>query len=164
MTIAHPRRAIVGWLLFDWACQPVFTLIGTFVFAPYFATAVVEDPVRGQALWGYATGAAGFALALLSPVLGSIADASGAKKPWIAAAGVVIVAGCSALWFGTPGAALPLVLLTLTAYAVATVATEVATVFNNAMMPHLVPAERLRWGSGARGGAGRLGGGRSRAP
>ena len=38
---AHPAmasdRAIVGWLLFDWACQPFFTLVTTFVFAPYFA-------------------------------------------------------------------------------------------------------------------------------
>ena len=55
--------AIASWLLFDWAAQPVFTLIGTFVFAPYFATAVVGDPVRGQALWGYATAAATFATA-----------------------------------------------------------------------------------------------------
>ncbi|HYY83244.1 MAG TPA: MFS transporter, partial [Beijerinckiaceae bacterium] len=81
-----PRRAIVGWLLFDWACQPFFTLVLTFVYAPYFAAALAPNPVEGQALWGYATAAAGLALAVLSPVLGSIADASGPKKPWIAGA------------------------------------------------------------------------------
>ena len=53
------RRAILGWLLFDWACQPFFTLVTTFVFAPYFATVLAPDAVAGQSLWGYATAAAG---------------------------------------------------------------------------------------------------------
>ena len=78
------RRAIAGWVLFDWAAQPFFTLIITFVYAPYFASAIASDPVQGQALWGFATAAAGFTVAALSPVLGSIADASGRRKPWIA--------------------------------------------------------------------------------
>src|SRR3954449_11275116 len=76
------RSAILGWLLFDWACQPFFTLVTTFVFAPYFASTLAPDPVSGQSLWGYATAAAGLVLAVVSPVLGSIADASGPKKPW----------------------------------------------------------------------------------
>jgi MFS-type transporter involved in bile tolerance (Atg22 family) len=52
-----PRRAVVGWVLFDWACQPFFTLVTTFVFAPYFATALAASPVEGQARWGDATAA-----------------------------------------------------------------------------------------------------------
>ena len=83
------RRAIAGWVLFDWACQPFFTLIITFVYAPYFASTVVGDAVHGQALWGFATGAAGIFIALFSPVLGAIADATGRRKPWIAAFGIV---------------------------------------------------------------------------
>jgi MFS family permease len=71
------RSAIIGWIFFDWATQPFFTLITTFVFAPYFATHVAPDPASGQALWGFATAAAGLIIALMSPVLGSIADASG---------------------------------------------------------------------------------------
>ena len=98
-----PRRAIVGWVLFDWAAQPFFTLIITFVYAPYFASAIARDPVEGQALWGFATAAAGFVVAALSPVLGAIADASGRRKPWIAAFGVLLVIGSSLLWFGRPG-------------------------------------------------------------
>ena len=81
--------ALTGWVLFDWAAQPFFTLIITFVYAPYFASAIASDPVQGQALWGFATAAAGFTVAALSPVLGSIADASGRRKPWIAAFGVL---------------------------------------------------------------------------
>src|SRR3954453_6904744 len=103
-SFASPR-ALVGWVLFDWAAQPFFTLVTTFVFAPYFATALAPNPVEGQALWGYATAMAGLALAVLSPALGSIADATGPKKPWIAASGLVLLAGCAALWFAAPGAA-----------------------------------------------------------
>jgi UMF1 family MFS transporter len=131
-----------GWLLFDCACQPFFTLVTTFVFAPYFAATLAPDPVRGQSLWGYATAAAGLALAFLSPVLGSIADASGPKKPWIAACGLVLAASSFGLWFAAPGApgAIPIALV---AFAVGTIAVEVAAVFNNAMMSSLVPTGRL---------------------
>ena len=86
-----PRAAVISWIFFDWAAQPYFTLITTFVFAPYFATHVAPDPATGQSLWGFATAAAGLAIALMSPVLGAIADASGRRKPWIAAFGALLV-------------------------------------------------------------------------
>src|SRR3979411_2483383 len=82
-----PRSAVVSWIFFDWAAQPYFTLITTFVFAPYFATHVAPDPASGQALWGFATAAAGLMIALMSPVLGAIADASGRRKPGVAGVG-----------------------------------------------------------------------------
>ena len=58
-----PRRAVIGWVLFDWAAQPYFSLITTFVFAPYFATHVAASPAQGQAMWGFATAAAGLVIA-----------------------------------------------------------------------------------------------------
>jgi UMF1 family MFS transporter len=152
-----PRRAILGWLLFDCASQPFFTLVTTFVFAPYFAAALAPDPVRGQSLWGYATAMAGFVLAVLSPVLGSIADASGPKKPWIAACGAVLMAACTAMWWARPDVPVA-VPLALGAFAVATVAAEVAAVFNNAMMPYLVAPERLGRLSGTGWAVGYAGG------
>src|SRR6201985_3706635 len=97
------RAAVISWIFFDWAAQPYFTLITTFVFAPYFATHVAPDPASGQALWGFATAAAGMAIALLSPVLGAIADASGRRKPWIAAFGAMLVLASCTLWIGKPG-------------------------------------------------------------
>src|SRR5437868_13228235 len=96
----YPRRAaVISWIFFDWAAQPYFTLITTFVFAPYFAGFVAPDPAQGQALWGFATAAAGLMIALLSPVLGAIADASGRRKPWIAGFGALLVIGASLMWF-----------------------------------------------------------------
>ncbi|WP_404809903.1 MFS transporter [Microvirga lenta] len=151
------RPAILGWLLFDWACQPFFTLVTTFVFAPYFAAALAPDPVAGQSLWGFATAAAGLVLAVLSPILGSIADATGPKKPWIAVCGLVLFASSWILWHAAPGVphAIPIALV---GFAVGTVAVEVAAVFNNAMIPHLVPPERFGRLSGTGWAIGYLGG------
>jgi UMF1 family MFS transporter len=152
-----PRSAVVSWIFFDWAAQPYFTLITTFVFAPYFATHVAPDAASGQALWGFATAAAGMAIALLSPALGAIADATGRRKPWIAAFGALLVIGSSLMWFGRPGdvGGIPSLLL---AYAIATVGVEFATVFNNAMMPTLVPPDRIGRLSGTGWATGYVGG------
>jgi UMF1 family MFS transporter len=151
------RPAILGWLLFDWACQPFFTLITTFVFAPYFAAALAPNPVMGQSLWGFATAAAGLVLAILSPVLGSIADATGPKKPWIAACGLVLFAASFALWYAAPGEAYAIP-VALAGFVLGTVAVEVAGVFNNAMIPHLVPPEHYGRLSGTGWAMGYLGG------
>ncbi|WP_246505173.1 MFS transporter [Microvirga antarctica] len=134
------RPAIAGWLLFDWACQPFFTLVTTFVFAPYFAASLAPDPVTGQSLWGFATAAAGLCLAFLSPVLGAVADATGPKKPWIATCGLVVFISSFALWFAAPGQAYAIP-IALAGFAVGTIAVEVAAVFNNAMIPRLVPPQ-----------------------
>src|ERR1051326_1615829 len=152
-----PRSAVVSWIFFDWAAQPYFTLITTFVFAPYFATHVASNPAEGQSLWGFATAAAGLLIALLSPVLGAIADSSGRRKPWIAGFGALLVIGSSLMWIGRPGDAsiIPPLLL---AYGIATIGVEFATVFNNAMMPTRVPRERIGRLSGTGGATGYVGG------
>src|SRR5690349_18421401 len=151
------RAAIASWIMFDWAAQPYFTLITTFVFAPYFATFVAATPAEGQSLWGFATGAAGIVIALASPVLGAIADASGRRKPWIAAFGALLVIGSSLMWIGKPGDP-GIILPLLMAYAIATIGVEFATVFNNAMMPSLVPPEKIGRLSGTGWATGYIGG------
>jgi UMF1 family MFS transporter len=152
-----PRSAVISWIFFDWAAQPYFTLITTFVFAPYFATHVASDAASGQSLWGFATAAAGLMIALMSPVLGAIADASGRRKPWIAAFGALLVIGSCLMWFGRPGdtSVIPSLLL---AYGFATIGAEFATVFNNAMMPTLVPPDRIGRLSGTGWATGYVGG------
>ena len=154
----YPRRAaVVSWIFFDWAAQPYFTLITTFVFAPYFAAHVAPDAASGQALWGFATAAAGIVIALLSPVFGAIADATGRRKPWIAAFGAMLVVGSCLMWIGRPGAP-ELIVPLLAAYVLATIGVEFATVFNNAMMPTLVPPERIGRLSGTGWATGYIGG------
>lgn len=152
-----PRRAVAAWIFFDWSTQPFFTLITTFVFAPFFASALAGDPAEGQALWGYATGFAGLCIALVSPLLGGVADRTGPRKPWIAAFGGLLVLGSAMLWFAVPGSNLA-VPIALAGFIVATIGAEFATTFNNAMMTRLVPPERLGWLSGTGWAVGYLGG------
>src|SRR5215468_1480659 len=136
------KLALFGWVLFDWASQPFYTLVVTFLFAPYFVNGFIRDPALGSTLWAYATGGAELIAALLAPILGSIADAGLPRKPWIAGFSVLLIAGTGGLWFAIPGeiGVAPLVLL---AFALATIGAELATVFNNAMMPSLVSGKRL---------------------
>ncbi|BBE73075.1 MFS transporter [Oharaeibacter diazotrophicus] len=152
-----PPRGILGWLLFDCATQPFFTLVTTFVFAPYFVAAVAPDPVSGQAWWGYATGAAGLLIALTAPLAGAVADAAGPRKPFVIGFGLMMALAASALWWTAPGTP-HAVAIALVAFAVGTVGVEYATVFNNAMMPDLVPPERLGRLSGRGWAIGYVGG------
>jgi len=149
--------AIASWTLFDWATQPFYTLVVTFLFAPYFVNGFVADADWGAALWAYATGGAELLAAIVAPVLGAIADAGRPRKPWIAGFSVLLVLGLCGLWFAVPRRTdlIPLVLLS---FGVATIGAELATVFNNAMMTSLVSNRRLGTLSGAGWAIGYVGG------
>lgn len=61
------KKAVRAWMLFDWAAQPFFTVVITFIFGPYFVARLASDPVVGQAAWGYTVTIAGIAIALMAP-------------------------------------------------------------------------------------------------
>lgn len=151
------RSGIFGWMLFDWAAQPFHTLLMTFVFSRYFTAVVAPDGATGQAWWGYMLAAAGLFIAFLSPVLGAIADTTGPRKPWIALFSLMYVSGATLLWFAVPGGG-GITFLILAFFALTMIGIEFATVFNNAMMPTLVPRERLGRLSGNSWALGYIGG------
>ena len=134
-------KGIWGWMSFDWANQPFNTVVTTFVFGPYFASRVAEDAVSGQAIWGYAMAAGSVLMALTAPVLGSVADAQGPRKPWILAFSAVYLVGVAGLWTAVPGMADPLPVLIF--LVVALIGAELATVFVNSLLPELGPREEL---------------------
>lgn len=144
-----PVRALAGWVLVDWALQPFHTLVVTFLFSPYFATVVVGDPVRGQALWGYAAALAGLLIAAGGPLLGALADHSGRRKPWVALMIAIMAVSSATLWLARPGADTLTIALVLAAFMIALAASEFTTVFTNALMPSLVPKSELGRLSGA---------------
>jgi UMF1 family MFS transporter len=152
---AVSRRGIWGWMLFDWAAQPFFTVVTTFIFGPYFVSRMASNPEAGQAAWGYGIAAAGLVIAVLSPVLGSVADQSGARKPWIAFFAVIQIVSLSLLWFAAPGSSLVVVLVL---FSLASIAAEFSIVFNDSMMPRLVSKaeigriSNIAWGLGYLGG------------
>lgn len=153
-----PLRARIAWMGFDWAVQPYYTLILTFLFAPYFANTVVGDGVRGQAMWGYAAAIAGLLIAAGSPFLGAFADGRGQRKPWIAFFAVILAAAMATLWLAIPAASLQTIYLVLFAFVCATAAAEYTAVFTNAIMPGLVPPNELGRLSGQGWACGYIGG------
>ena len=132
------RKRIWGWMFFDWASQPYNTLLITFVFAPYFTSTVVGDPVHGQAVWGYTVGLAGVVIAILAPVLGAISDSTGPRRPWIWAFSLMYVVGSFLLWWAVPG--MTDYTWILLVFAIGLIGMEFATIFTNAYLPEL--AER----------------------
>jgi len=156
--VRAPLRARISWMLFDWAVQPFYTLILTFLFAPYFANTVVGNGPRGQALWGYGAAVAGLLVAAGSPFLGAVADGRGKRKPWIATLSLLLAAAMATLWVATPAAPMSTIYLILFAFVCATACAEFTAVFTNAIMPGLAPQNELGRLSGSGWACGYIGG------
>lgn len=157
-TARAPLRARISWMLFDWSVQPFYTLILTFLFAPYFANVVVGDGPQGQSMWGFGAAIAGIFIALGSPFLGAFADGRGQRKPWIALFSVILAIAMASLWIATPAAPSSTIYLVLLAFIIATVCAEYTAVFTNAIMPSLVPQSELGRLSGSGWACGYFGG------
>jgi len=151
------KKAVWSWIFYDWAAQPFFTLILTFIFGPYFVAKLASSPEIGQSYWTAATAVAGVIIAICSPFLGAISDAGGPRKPWIAVFSVFFVIGCGALWWSAPGVE-NAIFIALVGFVMATVGAEFGVVFTNGMMPDLVPRHKLGWLSGTGWAMGYVGG------
>src|SRR5260370_3337132 len=92
-----------SWALFDWANQPFFTVVTTFIFAPYFANVMVGNAIEGQAAWAFTQSTSGILIALMSPFLAAMADAAGRRTPYIFTFQLLLGLGCTALWWAYPG-------------------------------------------------------------
>jgi UMF1 family MFS transporter len=138
------RLGQIGWILYQLASSPYFVIINIFVFSAYFQAQVVGDSVQGQVVWGYTQAAAGVVIALLSPILGALADAYGPRKPGILFFSIIALAAMVGLWWVTPGA----VWLGVAAIIVAATAMEFAVFYHNAMLPDVVTERRVGFMSG----------------
>ena len=151
------NRGQFSWSLFDWANQPFFTVITTFIFAPYFANVMIGDAVAGQTAWAFTQSMSGLLIAILSPILGAIADAQGRRKPFIFMFQVMLVLGCCFLWWAYPHR--PDLARSISwAVVMATVGAEMSIVFNNALLPGIATPGRIGWLSGFAWGLGYVGG------
>ena len=146
------RRRTFGWIMFDWATQPFYTLILTFVFGPYFAATAAERflalglsdaaaGARAQSLWTLGQTLTGVAIALTAPFLGALADTAGRRMPWIAAFAGLYLAGTAGLWALAPGGGA--LWLALGAFGIAMIGAEFMTIFTNALLPSLGGPERV---------------------
>jgi UMF1 family MFS transporter len=140
---ATPRQ-LFAWALYDWANSPFFAVILTFVFAAYFSQAVASNPIDGTAQWGLAVGLSGVVIAVLSPIMGAIADVGGPRKPWLAGFTGLCAVATGLLWLVEPDPSF--VLLALVLIFVANSALGLCDAFYNAMLPDLASSRTLgRW-------------------
>ena len=150
------NRGRIGWALFDWANQAFTTIVITFVFAQYFAQGIVQDEVGAQSMWGIGVGLSAAAIAILAPILGSIADRSGRRRPWVIGFSAMCIALTCGLYFMLPDPQFAMTAIILVA--LANICYEMAIVFNNAMLADLVDRPRLAklggiaWSGGYYGG------------
>ena len=150
------RRVQAAWCLYDWANSSFPAVILTFVFAAYFTRSVSVNPVEGTAQWGMAISLSAIAIAIISPVLGAIADNNGPRKPWLGVFTVLCIVATGFLWIVEPHPAF--VLPGLILLGIANFAFETAVVFYNAMLPEFTPRPLLGrmsgwgWGLGYAGG------------
>jgi MFS transporter, UMF1 family len=73
------RRTRWSWYFYDFGNSAYASVILLAVFSVYFSSVVV-DHIKGPSLWNLAVGVAAILVAIMSPILGTIADFSRAKK------------------------------------------------------------------------------------
>jgi UMF1 family MFS transporter len=139
---AQSRGQQVAWALYECARNPFYVLINIYVFSAYFANRVVGDPVWGQALWGYILSTAAVFVALSAPLLGTIADAGGRRKPFLFACIAVAVPATALLTIARPDMGDGLFLIAA-ALVIVNICYELSSIFYNALLPQVAPPSRF---------------------
>ncbi len=158
---SHPRGGgtgpIVAWTLYDWANSAFTTIIVTFVYSAYFAGAMAGDEEMGLAYWTRAISVSAVIIAVLSPVVGAMADRGGRRRRYLIISTLVCVTFTALLTFVSPGTP-HAVLVALSLFVVANVAFEVGGVFYNSFLPVIAPPDRVGTISGIGWGVGYMAG------
>jgi len=96
-------RSAWSWATYQAGRDPYIGLVNGFLFAPYFATTVVGDGVKGQAMIAQMGMISGLTVAFVAPVLGATVDTLGPRKPWLALITIALLPLMMSLWFAAPG-------------------------------------------------------------
>ena len=73
------NREHLGWYMYDFGNSAYAAVILLAVYSAYFKGTVVGG-AEGSRYWGISVGIAMLTVAIISPILGAIADHSGSKK------------------------------------------------------------------------------------
>lgn len=129
--VTAPRKTIFSWALFDFANTGFYVIMITLVFPVFFTEVLAEG---NEAVWGTTISASMLLTALIGPILGSIADASGRKKFFLGIfTAVCALATVGLFWASGPamlGMAIVLIIL-------ANVGFEGGTIFYDAFLPEI---------------------------
>ena len=146
------RRAQRAWCLYDWANSAFATSVVSAILPVYFARMAARSmPAHdATALWGYASAAALAFTAMLSPLVGTLADQTRRRKPILLACVLLGCGGTMALALTPAGGWSGL----LVAFGLAFVAFATGNVLYDALLPavaspdemHRVSARGFAWG------------------
>jgi UMF1 family MFS transporter len=156
-TLGLHRPELRAWAMYDWALSAVQTTVMVAVFPIFFiqvAGARVGDTAANQQ-WATSNSIATLVVAVLSPILGAVADYAAAKKKLLLGSMVVGAMACAGMYFiGRGDLALASALFILSAIGAAA-----ASVFYEALLPHIASESEVDRVSSAGYAIGYLGGG-----
>ena len=146
-----------AWAWYDWANSAYFTTVVTAVFPAFYGTYASAgiDPAQATARFGAITTMSVALVAVLSPILGAIADFTGIKKRLLAGfmlVGVVSCAAMAAIGRGDWQLATAL-------FIISNIGVSGTTVFYDSLLPHVAAADETDRVSSAGYALGYLGGG-----
>ena len=128
-----------NWILYDVGNSAFVLMVATLI--PIFFNALAEagglSSVEYLAYWGYASSAVTVITAVLSPILGTVADTKGFKKPIFILCVFVGIVGCCAM--GAAAAWLPFLVL----FVIAKVGFSGSLVFYDSMLGDVTTPERM---------------------
>ena len=127
------------WILYDVGNSAFILLVATIL--PIYFNALAEgaglSEVDYLAYWGYATSVSTFLVAIIGPILGTIADTKGYKKPIFAVSMMIGVLGCA-------GLSLPKSwIVFLAVFVVAKIGYSASLIFYDAMLSDVTTPERM---------------------
>ncbi|MBA4405664.1 MFS transporter [bacterium] len=121
------------WTLFDFANTSYSIVVVTFLYAVYFKQTVVGGRSVGDFYWSIGTSVSMLITALISPVLGAIADYSAGKKRFLLFFTLVCIISTCLLYFVNQGD----IFLGLTLFILANVGFEAGLVFYDSFLPEI---------------------------
>jgi UMF1 family MFS transporter len=147
------KRAQWGWYWYDFGNSAYAAVILLAVFAAYFQGTVVGG-AEGTRLWGVSMGLAMLVVALVSPILGAIADYSAAKKRFLFFFSVLAWTATALLFLVQKGD----VLLGMTFFILAEIGYRGGQVFYNALLSDVANTSEMGRVSGNGWAFGSVGG------
>jgi UMF1 family MFS transporter len=151
------RPELRAWVLYDWANSAFMTTVIAAVFPIYFQTVAAADldPATALARYGYASTVAVAAVAVLSPVLGALADYAALKKKLLAVFLALGVASTAAMVTIERGDWL----LAATLFVLGNIGAFGSMAFYDSLLPHIASEDEIDRVSSAGYALGYLGGG-----
>ncbi|MCF8241514.1 MAG: MFS transporter [Melioribacteraceae bacterium] len=127
------KSRIFVWTLFDFANTSYSIIVVTFIFAVYFKETIASGESIGDFYWSLGISVSMIITALISPVLGAIADYSTGKKRFLLFFTLVCIISTSLLYFTVAGG----FFLAIFLFILANIGFEAGLVFYDAFLPEL---------------------------